>query len=164
MTHCPKSISEVVSNNTGYQHIFDYWKWGDWDETEINQTLVGEYVWGLATDTSPASLIEEASAAFSSTSTTQLPVSPNVKPLKVIRFGKNVISRDGALKLVTGETCPRYESIKWYFDALGIEFQDTVSRINAVPKIFKYLPILVHSQRSGQVLYRLTCSVSKLDS
>jgi hypothetical protein len=122
------------SNKTGYHHIFDYWKW---DETEINQTLVGEYGWELATDTSSTWRIGDATAAFYNYVYYTVGGFSEHDTFRSNQIRENVISRDEALKLVADENRPRYESIKWYLDAVGIEFQDAISKINAVPKLYK---------------------------
>ena len=122
------------SNKTGYHHIFDYWKW---DETEINQTLVGEYGWELATDTSSTWRIGDATAAFYNYAYYTVAGFSEHDTFRSNQIRENVISRDEALKLVADENRPRYESIKWYLDAVGIDFQDAISKINAVPKLYK---------------------------
>lgn len=44
-----------------YYHIFDYWRW---DETEIDNTLLGEYDWEKAPDTSTTWRIGDGTAAL----------------------------------------------------------------------------------------------------
>ena len=48
-----------------------------------------------------------------------------------------MISRDEALKLVAIENQPRYESIQWYLDAIGLEFDSTIKVINSIPRLYK---------------------------
>ena len=47
-----------------------------------------------------------------------------------------MISREDALRLVNVENQPRYESIQWYLDAIGIDFEDAIQTINAIPELF----------------------------
>jgi hypothetical protein len=120
------------SNKTGYHHIFDYWKW---DETEINQTLVDEYGWELATDTTSTWRIGDATAAFYNYVYFTVAGFSEHDTFRSNQIRENVISRDEALTLVGEENKPRYESIKWYLDAVGIDFSDAVSTINRIPKL-----------------------------
>jgi asparagine synthetase B (glutamine-hydrolysing) len=120
------------SNKTGYHHIFDYWKW---DETEINQTLVDEYGWELATDTTSTWRIGDATASFYNYVYFTVAGFSEHDTFRSNQIRENVISRDEALKLVGEENKPRYESIKWYLDAVGIDFSEAVSTINRIPKL-----------------------------
>ena len=46
------------------------------------------------------------------------------------------ITRDQALRLVEEENRPRYQNIKWYLDAVGIDFSDAIRKVNSVPKLY----------------------------
>ena len=50
---------------------------------------------------------------------------------------EGVITREEALKFVEEENKPRYESIKWYCDTIGIDFAETVEIINSIPKLYE---------------------------
>jgi glutamine---fructose-6-phosphate transaminase (isomerizing) len=45
------------------------------------------------------------------------------------------MTREEALVLVEDENRPRYPNIKWYLDAIGMDFKVVVSTINAIPKL-----------------------------
>ncbi|NVO01747.1 MAG: glucosamine 6-phosphate synthetase, partial [Bacteroidetes bacterium] len=51
-----------------------------------------------------------------------------------IREGQ--ISREEALVLIEDENRPRYQNIRWYLDALGMEFKDVIPIINAIPRLY----------------------------
>jgi hypothetical protein len=40
------------------------------------------------------------------------------------------ISRDQALKLIKIENRPRYQSIKWFLEIIGLDYGDTIKKIN----------------------------------
>ena len=46
------------------------------------------------------------------------------------------MSREKALELVLDENMPRYQNIKWYLDALGMDFNEVIKVINAIPKLY----------------------------
>ena len=46
------------------------------------------------------------------------------------------MSREKALELVAEENRPRYPNIKWYLDAVGVDFEDTIKIINSIPRIY----------------------------
>ena len=47
------------------------------------------------------------------------------------------ISRDEALMLVECENKPRYQNIRWYLDALGMDYVEVISAINKIPKMYQ---------------------------
>ena len=46
------------------------------------------------------------------------------------------MDRQKALTLVLDENRPRYPNIKWYLDALGMDFTETLSVINRIPRLY----------------------------
>ena len=38
--------------------------------------------------------------------------------------------------MVEDENQPRYPNIKWYLDALGMDFKDVIRVVNAIPKLY----------------------------
>jgi glucosamine--fructose-6-phosphate aminotransferase (isomerizing) len=50
-----------------------------------------------------------------------------------IREGQ--MSRDEALVRIDDENRPRYPNIKWYLDALGLNFSEVITRVNAIPRL-----------------------------
>ena len=47
---------------------------------------------------------------------------------------EGVLSREDALVLVAEENRPRYPNIKWYLDAIGMDFAEVISVVNAMPR------------------------------
>jgi hypothetical protein len=45
-------------------------------------------------------------------------------------------TRDEALRLVEQDNQPRYQSIQWYCDIIGIDFEYAIKAINAAPKLY----------------------------
>jgi hypothetical protein len=38
--------------------------------------------------------------------------------------------------LVEDENRPRYPNVKWYLDALGMDFKDVISTVNRIPRMY----------------------------
>ena len=47
---------------------------------------------------------------------------------------EGVLSREAALRFVTEENKPRYQNIKWYLDAVNMDFLDVIGIVNAMPR------------------------------
>ena len=50
----------------------------------------------------------------------------------LIRAG--IITREEGLKKTIEENQPRYDTIKWYLDAINLDFEETLSIFNNIPK------------------------------
>ena len=49
---------------------------------------------------------------------------------------EGMITREKALALVNEENQPRYETIKWYLEIIGMNFKNVIERINKMPKLY----------------------------
>ena len=47
-----------------------------------------------------------------------------------------MITREEGLKMIEEENRPRYASIKWYTEIVGLDFKSTIKRINEIPKLY----------------------------
>lgn len=118
-----------------YYHIFDYWSW---DEKTIDDTLIGEYDWETAVDTSTTWRIGDGTAAFYNYIYFTVAGFSEHDTFRSNQIREGVITREEALKLVQNENQPRYQNIRWYLDALGMDFDAVIKVVNAIPKLYKY--------------------------
>jgi hypothetical protein len=47
------------------------------------------------------------------------------------------MTREKALQLVEDENQPRYQNIRWYLDAVGIDFEVAIKIINKIGKLYE---------------------------
>jgi hypothetical protein len=123
-----------IAPKTDYFHLFDYWKW---DENEINSTLIDHYGWEVANDTSTTWRIGDGTAAFYNYVYFTVAGFSEHDTFRSNQIREGDISRDAALELVSDENQPRYENIKWYLDAVGIDFKTAIQKVNAIPKLWR---------------------------
>lgn len=119
-------------NKTDYFHLFDYWKW---DEFEINRTLA-EYSWETATDTSSTWRIGDGTAAFYNYVYYTVAGFTEHDTFRSNQIREGQLSRERALQLVLDENRPRYQNLKWYLDVLNFDFESTIKRVNLIPKLY----------------------------
>lgn len=117
-----------------YYHIFDYW---NWDEKTIDDTLIGEYDWETAVDTSTTWRIGDGTAAFYNYIYYTVAGFSEHDTFRSNQIREGVMTRDQALELVKNENQPRYQNIRWYLDALGMDFDQVIKVVNAIPKLYK---------------------------
>ena len=46
------------------------------------------------------------------------------------------VSREEGLRLVNEENRPRYPTIRWYTEAVNVDYEHAIRVINAVPKLY----------------------------
>lgn len=122
-----------INKKTDYFHIFDYWTW---DESTVNDTLRG-YDWEWAEDTPTSWRIGDGTAALYNYVYYTVAGFTEHDTFRSNQIREGMISREKALDLVTIENQPRYESIQWYLDAIGLEFEPTIKIINSIPRHYE---------------------------
>ncbi|WP_455884530.1 hypothetical protein [Pseudomonas spelaei] len=116
-----------------YYHIFDYWCW---DEQVIDNTLIGQYDWETAVDTSTTWRIGDGTAAFYNYIYYTVAGFSEHDTFRSNQIREGVMTREKALELVKDENQPRYQNIRWYLDALGMDFDKVIKVVNAIPKLY----------------------------
>jgi hypothetical protein len=117
-----------------YYHIFDYWRW---DEKTIDETLANQYDWELATDTNTTWRIGDGTAAFYNYLYYTVAGFTEHDTFRSNQIREGQITREEAMQLVLDENRPRYQNIRWYLDAVGMDFKEVIPIINSIPKLYK---------------------------
>ncbi|MEG0149103.1 MAG: glucosamine 6-phosphate synthetase [Comamonas sp.] len=123
-----------IASKTDYYHLFDYWRW---DEKIIDNTLINEYDWETAPDTNTTWRIGDGTAAMYNYIYYTVAGFTEHDTFRSNQIREGDMTREEALELVYDENRPRYPNIKWYLDAIGMDFKDVIQVINAIPKLCK---------------------------
>ncbi len=115
-----------------YFHIYDYWRW---EEKEVDQMLEA-YDWELAPDTRTTWRIGDGTAAFYNYIYHTVAGFTEHDTFRSNQVREGDLLRDEALKLAEEENQPRYPNIKWYLDAVGMDFSEVIRVINRIPKLY----------------------------
>jgi len=116
-----------------YYLLYDYIKW---DEKIIESTLIKKYNWETSPDTSSTWRIGDGTAPFYNYIYHTVAGFTENDTFRSNQIREGMITRNVALKKVELENQPRWNSIKWYCDTINIDFEDTIKRINAIPKLY----------------------------
>jgi glucosamine--fructose-6-phosphate aminotransferase (isomerizing) len=116
-----------VSDKKDYYHIFDYWRW----EENVCDATLKQYDWELAPDTSTTWRIGDGTAAFYNYIYYTMTGFTEHDTFRSNQIREGQITREEALKLVEEENRPRYQNIRWYLDAVGLEFHESIKIINS---------------------------------
>ena len=122
------------TKKSDYYHVFDYWRW---DEQQIDDTLLNEYDWEKAPDTSTTWRIGDGTAAFYNYAYYTVAGFTEHDTFRSNQIREGDITRDEALRLVAEENTPRYPNLKWYLDVVGIDFKEAVRIVNSVPRLYE---------------------------
>jgi glucosamine--fructose-6-phosphate aminotransferase (isomerizing) len=119
-----------------YLNVYRYVKW---DEEEIVSTLIGEYNWETAPDTSTTWRIGDGTASFYNYIYYTLAGFSENDTFRSNQIREGMLAREEAIRLIEQENEPRYESIQWYCDIIGVDFYEAIQRINAASKLYPHL-------------------------
>lgn len=115
---------------TDYYHVFDFWRW---DEQVLDNALE-QYDWERAPDTRTTWRIGDGTAAFYNYVYYTAAGFTEHDTFRSNQIREGDIGRNEALALIAEENQPRYPNIKWYLDALGMDFASVIRVVNAMPK------------------------------
>jgi hypothetical protein len=121
------------NKKSDYYHLFDYYKW---QEDEIDSLLKSEYEWELAQDTSTTWRIGDGTAAFYNYIYRTVAGFTEHDTFRSNQVREGDITRDEALRFVEEENQPRYENIKWYLDLLDLDFEEVITKVNNIPRLY----------------------------
>jgi glucosamine--fructose-6-phosphate aminotransferase (isomerizing) len=116
-----------------YDILYDYILW---EENEVEQTLINEYDWELATDTESTWRIGDGTASFYNYIYYTVAGFSENDTFRSNQIREGMLDRDAALAFIQRDNQPRYDSIRWYADVIGFDFEAAIKRINAIPKLY----------------------------
>lgn len=118
---------------TDYFHIFDYWRW---DEHAVDSTL-DAYDWERSPDTPTTWRIGDGTAAFYNYVYYTVAGFTEHDTFRSNQVREGEMTRSEALSLVKSENQPRYPNIKWYLDAVGLDYAPVIETVNAIPRLYE---------------------------
>ena len=107
--------------------LFDYIPW---NEDLLNSTLLDQYAWETSPDSPSTWRIGDGTASFYNYVYFTMAGFSEVDTFRSNQVREGMITRDEALELVQVENAPRFESIKWYLDTIGLNYDEAIQVIN----------------------------------
>lgn len=136
------SIKDTLSSFYSYYaeprtHFYQLFDWIKWDEQKIEKTLFDEYEWEVSPDTTTTWRIGDGTAAFYNYIYYTVAGFSEFDTFRSNQIREGLITREEGLKFINQENLPRFESMKWYFDTIGVDFEKAIKVVNAIPKRYK---------------------------
>jgi glutamine---fructose-6-phosphate transaminase (isomerizing) len=116
-----------------YYLLFDYIKW---DEKIIEKTLFEEYNWEISPDTTSTWRIGDGTAAFYNYIYYTVAGFSEFDTFRSNQIREGLITREEGLNFIAQENRPRFESMKWYLDTIGVDMEKAIKIVNAIPKLY----------------------------
>jgi hypothetical protein len=126
-------VTRYVEPKTDYYHLFDYYKW---DENEINSLLENEYHWEKAIDTRSTWRIGDGTASFYNYIYYTVAGFSEFDTFRSNQIREGLITREEALNKVNEENKPRFETLRWYLEIVGLDYFEVINTINRIPKLY----------------------------
>ena len=117
-----------------YLNLFNFERW---EEPLVESLLKDEYDWEVSGDTPTTWRIGDGTAAFYNYIYHTVTGFSEFDTFRSNQIREGMITREEALQFVETESAPRYESIRWYLDTIGLEFGATIAKINSIPRLYR---------------------------
>jgi len=101
-----------------------------WNENEVNDVLINKYDFELSPDSSSTWRIGDGTAPFYNYIYMTANGYTEFDTFRSNQIREGHIAREEALEAILIENRPRVESLRWYLDIVGLDFNSTISRIN----------------------------------
>jgi hypothetical protein len=133
----PDTAFAYLSYYLARHDFLNIYQYLPWDEKNINGTLEREYRWERASDTASTWRIGDGTAPFYNyIYLTGAGFTENdTFQSNLVREG--LATREEALRVVEEQNQPRWDSLKWYTDTLGLDFAQTLRAIHAMPRRYR---------------------------
>lgn len=118
------------------QEQIDLYHYVMWDEDRINGVLMNEYGWRMADDTPTTWRIGDGTAAFYNYIYHTAAGFTENDTLRSNQIRCGVLTREDALLRVNEENKPRFDSIRWYLDRIGVDYESTMRVIDGMPRLY----------------------------
>jgi glutamine---fructose-6-phosphate transaminase (isomerizing) len=125
--------SYYFQEQNSHAYMFDYM---DWNETKINEVLIGKYGWEKAADSECTWRIGDGTAPFYNYIYGAVAGFTEHDTFRSNQIREGAISRDEAIKLTEIENQPRWHSIREYTQMINIDFDDAIRVIDRIPKLY----------------------------
>lgn len=135
-----KSIWDTIKATFSYyiipHHYFLLYDYIPWDEKKINEVLINQYDWEVARDTKSTWRIGDGTAPFYNYVYYLVTGFSENDTLRSNQIREGMLTRDEALRLVYEDNQPRFDSIKWYFDTIGLSMFDALESVSKIQKYY----------------------------
>ncbi len=126
-------LSRYLNPREDYYHFFDYYAW---NESEINDLIINNYNWEKAKDLKSTWRIGDGTASFYNYIYFTVAGFSEFDTFRSNQIREGMISREYALDIALKENFPRYQSLRWYLEIIGLDFSMVIKKVNSIKKLY----------------------------
>ena len=104
-----------------------------WNEQEVQHHIISEYNFELSPDSASSWRIGDGTAAFYNYIYYSLAGFSESEPMRSNQIREGQITRDEGLRLIEQDNQPRYASLQWYCETIGLDPVAVIKRIDQIP-------------------------------
>ena len=116
-----------------YFRLYDY---VPWVESIVDDTLINQYGWETSPDCQTTWRIGDGTAPFYNYIYYLVAGFTENDTLRSNQVREGMLTREEALKLVERDNQPRFDSIQWYFDTIGLDMMEALKIIQKIPRLY----------------------------
>ena len=110
------------------------WHYIPWDENTIVSTLRNEYGWETEAGSSQTWRTDDGTSPFYNYIYHAIGGFTENDTFRSNQIREGLLSREEAFALVKKENQPRMDAMRWYFDAIGLDCDEVLRQVDAIPK------------------------------
>jgi len=116
------------------ESTFLLYEYVPWDEDTVNQTLINQYNWEVAPDTTTTWRIGDGTAAFYNYIYMATAGISEHDTFRSAQVREGAVERSKALELIKEDNKPRIESLEWYANVVGFDVNRAIEIVSNMPK------------------------------
>ncbi|NBX02489.1 MAG: hypothetical protein EBR02_00195 [Alphaproteobacteria bacterium] len=120
-------LAYYVEPRRDFYFIFNHMVW---NEDEVNKTIIGAYDFEMSPDSPSTWRIGDGTAPFYNYIYLTARGFSEFDTFRSNQIREGMITREYAMEQVLLENQPRIASLRWYLDTIGLDFNDTIKRVN----------------------------------
>ncbi len=114
----------------------DFYDYIEWNEETVVRTLIEKYDWETSPDTTTTWRIGDGTAAFYNYIYWTVAGFSESDTFRSGQVRVGSMTREQALAVIAEENRPRFDSLTWYCQTVGLDLDRTLEIINAIPKLY----------------------------
>ena len=134
------SLLDTIGATASYYMIphnyFRLFNYIPWNEKEVNQVLLEKYDWEISPESDSTWRIGDGTSPFYNYIYYLIAGFTENDTLRSNQIREGMLTREEALRLVVKDNAPRFASMKWYFDVIGLDMGEALSVIQKIPKLY----------------------------
>ena len=117
-------------------NYFRLYSYIPWNEKIIDDVLISQYDWETSPDTKSTWRIGDGTAPFYNYIYYLVAGFSENDTLRSNQIREGMLTREEAMILIERDNRPRFDSLQWYFDVIGLDMTEALKIVNRIPRLY----------------------------